>query len=381
MSKTLLPSGCYDLLPPLARQESQLSSALLSVFESFGYEQVSPPMLEYSENLLSGRGAALSPQTFRVMDPGAGKVMGFRPDITLQIARIAGSRLAAAPRPLRLSYNGLILRMQGEQFKDDRQLRQTGIELIGAASPEADAEVILVAGMALKKAGINTLSIDLNLPGIVGALLASEKLDNNQLKILFDAVAHKDVSTIRSIPFSFQETLIGLIQSAGPAATALTTIERLELPDIARRSVRDLREVVSILTESGYPEWTLTIDAAESRGFAYHSGISFSIFVPGAACEVGRGGRYRIEGATEAQSSEATGFTLYVETLRSLLPEPKRGKRLFLAEYIGRDRIAQLQAEGYITVCALSEYGTGEDEAKRLGCDFMFKGNKIHELK
>src|ERR1700676_719395 len=99
MSKTLLPTGCYDLLPPQARQESELSSALLSVFESFGYEQVAPPLLEYSESLLSGRGASLSPQIFRVMDSGTHKVMGLRADITLQIARIAASRLAHAARP------------------------------------------------------------------------------------------------------------------------------------------------------------------------------------------------------------------------------------------------------------------------------------------
>src|ERR1700722_15652438 len=100
MTKTLLPTGCYDLLPPQARQESELSSALLSVFESFGYAQVSPPLLEYSDGLGAGRGAARSPQIFRVMDPEAHKVMGLRADITLQIARIAVSRLGHAPRPL-----------------------------------------------------------------------------------------------------------------------------------------------------------------------------------------------------------------------------------------------------------------------------------------
>ena len=179
MPKTLLPAGCYDLLPPFARQESELSTALLGVFESFGYQQVSPPLLEYSESMLAGRGAGLASQIFRVIDPDTNKVMGIRADITLQIARIAASRLIQQPKPLRLSYNGLILRMQGEQLKGDRQLRQAGIELIGAASPEADAEVILVAAAALEKSGIHEFSIDLNLPGIVSSLLASERLDNN----------------------------------------------------------------------------------------------------------------------------------------------------------------------------------------------------------
>ncbi len=244
---------------------------MLSVFEGFGYEQVSPPLLEYSESLLAGRGASLSPKIFRVMDPGAHKVMGIRADITLQIARIAASRLAHAPRPLRLCYNGLILRMQGEQLKAERQLRQAGIELIGAASPDADAEVILVAAEALKKAGITQLSIDLNLPGIVGSLLASEKLSNEQAEKLFAAVKHKDVSTLKTLSFGYRDTLIGLIASAGPADAAMTAIGRLDLPESARRQLRDLQEVVELLKEAGGPQWTLTIDVTENRGLAFLS--------------------------------------------------------------------------------------------------------------
>lgn len=380
MSKTLLPTGCYDILPPQARQESILSSALLSVFESFGYEQVSPPLLEYSENLLAGRGAVLSPQIFRVMDPGAHKVMGLRADITLQIARIATSRLAMAPRPLRLCYNGLILRMQGEHMGGARQLRQAGIELIGASSPEADAEVILVAAAALKRAGISKLSIDLNLPGIVPALLVSEKLDSDQAQALLAAVAHKDVSTIASLPFSYRDSLIALMRCAGPAKAALTTIERLELPDSAREQCRDLQDVVSILTANGDPDWTLTIDATENRGLSYHSGISFSIFVPGASYEVGRGGRYRIEGDKRAPDTEATGFTLYVETLRDLLPPPAAARRVFVSDGIGIAETDALREKGYVAVFALSEYGKGEDEAKRLGCSHMYNNGKINEL-
>ncbi|MDE3016710.1 MAG: ATP phosphoribosyltransferase regulatory subunit [Pseudomonadota bacterium] len=377
MAKTLLPTGCYDLLPPQARQESELSAALLSAFESFGYEQVSPPLLEYSDSLLAGRGAALSQQTFRVMDPLAHKVMGLRPDITLQIARIAASRLSHAARPLRLCYNGLILRMRDEQ-RHDRQLRQAGIELIGAASPDADAEVIVVAAEALKRAGVTQLTIDLNLPGIVGSLLASEKLDNEQAERLFAAVAHKDISAIKAMSFAYRDSLVGLMQSAGDADKALAAINRLDLPDGARRQCRDLQEVITILRQCSNDR-TLTVDATESRGLAYHSGISFSMFVPGATREVGRGGRYRIDGSG-AQDTEATGFTLYVETLRGLLPEPQRGKRVFIPEHIGSADAAKLRSEGYVTIYALSEYGRGEDEARRLGCGFIFKDGKVKVL-
>ena len=195
--KTLLPSGCYDFLPPYARQESEISGKLLSIFEQFGYEQVSPPLIEYSDNLLSGRGNSLSSQIFRVMDSASNKVMGIRADITMQVARIARTRLAHAPRPLRLCYNGLIMRMNGEQLNPNRQLHQAGIELIGASSAQADAEVIIVAAEALKKVGIKKISIDLNLAEIVPSLLATEKLEEEQARDLLAAIAHKDVAALR----------------------------------------------------------------------------------------------------------------------------------------------------------------------------------------
>ena len=380
MSKALLPVGCYDVLPPYARQESELSATLLSTFESFGYEQVSPPLLEYSDSLLSGRGAALSSQMFRMMDPGAHKMMGLRPDMTLQIARIATSRMSESPRPLRLCYNGLILRMQGEQLRGDRQLRQAGIELIGATSPEADAEVILVAVEALKRAGIKNLSIDLNLPGIVGALLAEEKMDNEQLQSLLQAIMHKDQSMVRALSFKHRDTLISLMQCAGEAEKAIAAIEKLKLPESARRQYQSLKEVLRLLEAAKSPDWAITIDATEQRGFAYHNGISFSIFVAGAACEVGRGGRYRIENTANTLDAEATGFTLYVETLRDLLSEPQRGKRIFVPEGIASKEISKLRADGYVTVLALSEYGNDEEEARRLGCEFMYKNEKVKTL-
>jgi ATP phosphoribosyltransferase regulatory subunit len=381
MTKSLLPSGCYDLLPPHARQESELSYKLLSVFESFGYEQVSPPLLEYSDSLLSGRGSFISSQIFRVMDPTAHKVMGIRSDITLQIARIAVTRLNHSPRPLRLCYNGLILRMQPEQLRNDRQLHQAGIELIGAATAEADAEVIIVAAEALNKVGVKKISIDLNLPSIVGSLLAAEKFEEAELQTLLNAIAHKDISTIRNISFSYRDTLIGLLQNSGSTEFVLDTIERLDLPDRARRQFNDLKQVVEILRKRNNPDWTITIDSTEKRAAAYHSGISFSIFVDGVACEVGRGGRYKIEGENAKHDIEATGFTLYVETLLDILPNATREKRVLISSGINNLTANKLREDGFVTIYALTEYGNCNIEAKRLGCDYIYKDNEITELK
>lgn len=357
-----------------------MSHTLISVFESFGYEQVSPPLLEYSDSLLSGRGGALSSQIFRVMDTSANKVMGIRADITPQISRIAMTRLNHEPRPLRLCYSDIIARAQGDNLSKDRQLRQAGIELIGASSAEADAEVIIVAAEALKEIGIGKISIDLNLPGIISTLLAAEKFEEEQLQHLLNAISHKDIARVASFSFSYRDTLIGLLQNSGAADTALPAIERLELPDSARKQCSELRQVVEILKNRNNPDWAITIDTTENRGIGYHSGISFSIFVEGVASEVGRGGRYKITCENAKMDSEATGFTLYVKPLLNIAPNHARPKRVLISGGIGDNSAEKLRSEGFVIVYALSEYGVCQTEAKRLACDFLYKDGKLLEI-
>ncbi len=128
----LLPAGLRDLLPPDADTEAAAMELLMAAFAGHGYQRVQPPLIEFEESLLAGSGAAVSDQTFRLLDPDSHRMMGVRADTTPQVARIATTRLAAAPRPLRLSYAGLCLRVRGSQLDPDRQVAQAGIELIGA---------------------------------------------------------------------------------------------------------------------------------------------------------------------------------------------------------------------------------------------------------
>ncbi|MDX2072891.1 MAG: ATP phosphoribosyltransferase regulatory subunit [Alphaproteobacteria bacterium] len=380
--KTLLPSGCYDVLPPRARQESQLSSALLDFFAAYGYAQVAPPLLEYSDSLLSGRGVRLSSQMFRVMDPTAHRVMAIRPDITLQIARIASGQMKDAPRPLRLCYNGLILRLSGEQLKNDRQLRQAGIELIGVDSPAADAEVILIAAWALARVGVAKFTIDINLPSIVAALVAGDTLTAEQAQALQTALTHKDTAALAALPLAYKKSLVALVENAGDARKVMQVIDGLDLPVGARALCDHLREVVRHIEGQQEDACTLTIDATESQGYAYHSGIGFTIFAPGVAHEVGRGGRYRIDGPRSGSEAiahtheEATGFTLYVETLRSLLPSPAKPPQVLVAAGTSKSDCEKLHAQGYLTL-----YAQGGDDlktqAKILGCTQIFEKGKL----
>src|ERR1700760_2110239 len=160
----LLPAGLADLLPPDAAREADAIDVAIKRFAAFGYDRVKPPMVEFEESLLGGPGAALASQTFRLMDPVSQRMMGVRPDMTVQVARIAVTRLKHEPRPLRLSYGGTVIRVRGGQLKPERQFAQVGTELIAVNSSAADAEAVLLAVDALRATGVEALSVDLNLP-------------------------------------------------------------------------------------------------------------------------------------------------------------------------------------------------------------------------
>jgi ATP phosphoribosyltransferase regulatory subunit len=174
---SLLPIGLSDLLPPDAEYETHITEALMRSFASYGYDRVKPPLVEFEEILLGGSGVTTEKQTFRIMDPVSQRMLGVRADMTMQIARIASTRLGDIKRPIRLSYAGQVLRVKGSDLRPKRQFAQIGAELIGSNSFRADAEVILMTIDALESVGISNLSVDLCIPKLLTHIFTDFKID------------------------------------------------------------------------------------------------------------------------------------------------------------------------------------------------------------
>src|SRR3954452_19772928 len=215
--RALLPAGLRDLLPPDAETEAASVESLMEVFASHGYQRAKPPLLEFEDSLLAGSGAAVSEQTFQLMDPVSQRMMGLRADTTPQVARIATTRLAHAPRPLRLSYAGQCLRVRGTQLAPDRQIAQAGIELIGCDNPAADAEIVLVGAEALASVGLTRTSFDLTLPALVPALLDDAGFTGATRAALARALDRKDSAAVVRHGGRLAPTLTDLLLAAGPA--------------------------------------------------------------------------------------------------------------------------------------------------------------------
>ncbi len=383
----LLPAGLVDLLPPEAEFEASVMTGLIAAFGAYGYDRVKPPLIEFEDNLLGGAGAALAPQTFRLMDPVSQRMLGVRADMTLQIARIATSRLAELPRPLRLSYAGQVLRVKGTSHRPERQFGQVGAELIGSSSSRGDAEVIVMAAKALRALGLSGLSVDLGLPTLVRALFKTLNLSGTEagdkLRVALD---QKDAAAIAAIPGIPVELFESLIAATGPADRAMAALRKLRLPDEAARELDQLDAVIAAVRSNG-PDLTLTVDPVEFRGFEYHVGVTFTLFAEGVRGELGCGGRYRVGVADQSTGADAhetgepaTGFTLYVDALLSALPRPQQSKRVYLPAGASVGVADRLRAEGWIVVEAFDEGATETDDARHLRCTHIFANGAIHPI-
>jgi ATP phosphoribosyltransferase regulatory subunit len=281
-------------LPPDAEHEARIIEKLVQVFAAHGYERVKPPLVEFETSLLGGAGQAMANRTFRVMDPVSRRMMGVRADMTLQIARIATTRLARAGRPLRLAYAGEVLRVSGSQLSPEREFVQVGAELIGSAVARADAEAVLLAVAALRGVGVERLSVDLMIPPLVPALLQAAGLDADTAGTLRQALDRKDRAAVAAVGGVLARTLLDLMTATGTAEQGVQVLSALEQTGQAGPLLARLIEVVALIRDDA-PDLALTIDPVENRGFEYHSGISFSLFARGVRGELGRGGRYLAE--------------------------------------------------------------------------------------
>jgi ATP phosphoribosyltransferase regulatory subunit len=372
-SKSLLPNGLRDGLPPDAGHEADIHNLVLGTFAARGYERVEPPLVEFEESLLNGAGEALALSTFRLMDPVSQRMMGVRADMTPQIARIATTRLQKAPRPLRLSYGGPVLRVRGNPLQPDREFRQAGVELIGSDESAADCEVMLLAFEALKKAGVRQLSIDLTLPTLVPGVCAELSLDPAIVRRIRVALDRKDAAAILAIGGKAATMLGRLLEAAGPVEKALPALEAASLPPGPAAERARLIAVADVLRREA-PDLDITVDPVENRGFEYHSGLSFTFFARGVRGELGCGGRYLAGHASEP----STGFSLFLHNLLRAVTFPPPAKRLLLPPAASEAEGAAFRAQGWVTVSGLAAIASLETEARRLLCShYLVDGSPV----
>jgi len=321
VDRWLLPDGIEEVLPPEAARIEIARRQVLDLFQSWGYELVVTPHIEYLESLLTGAGQDLDQRTFKVVDPQSGRLMGFRADFTPQVARIDAHTLRREG-PSRLCYAGSVLHAQPRALSTSRSPIQLGAELYGDASPTSDVEVISLMLATLQLTDVADVHMDLGHVGIYRGLARAAGLSGAVEQQLFDALQRKSVDEVQALtadlPKDLGNMLRALVELCGGREVLAEARVRLgRAPASVLAALDDLLAIADRLA-SRYPELPLYFDLGELRGYNYHTGVVFAVFVPGEGQSIAQGGRYDDIGADFGRARPATGFSTDLKTLVTL---------------------------------------------------------------
>jgi len=318
-----LPEGMEEWLPPDSWRQEDLRRRLLDFYRRRGYELIVTPLVEHLDALLTGTGSDLEQQTFKLIDPASGRLLGLRADMTPQAARIAARRYADR-KVVRLCYLGTVLRTRPDSLGGARAPRQVGCELFGEAGVAADIEILQIMLETLKRAAVPDVHLDLGHVGIYRAIAAKLGLAAEDEAALFDILQRKsqpDLSDfgraqrLEARALAALEQLMDLNGDVTVVKRARATLSKLgtgvgRCLDTLEQTVRALRR--------RFPKVPVHVDLAELRGYRYQTGMVFAAFAPGHGRELARGGRYDGVGREFGVPRPATGFSADLNELLRL---------------------------------------------------------------
>ena len=373
MQNWLLPEYIQDMLPDEAQHVELMRAEVIDLLRKWGYQLVSPPLLEYVESLLIDGGAEkhlagqpndMDLRTFKLVDQLSGRTLALRADITPQVARI-DAHLLNRQGVTRLCYAGSVLHTIPAGLNRTRELLQIGAELYGHSGIESDLEIQQLMLQSLTLIGVQNVHLDLGHVGVFRALVEHARLDANLESDLFAALQSKDSTTLQNL-------VADLDAESRAAMMVLPTLygDCHEVLGRARGLLPKLPEIVSALADlqavaDKLHVASLGIDLADLRGYHYHSGMVFAAYHAGSHDAIALGGRYDDLGKSFGRARAATGFSMDLRQLYRLLPT-KAAKFAIRAPYFDdialSAEIAKLRASGEAVVVTLPGSGDYPDE-------------------
>ncbi len=319
----LLPEHIEDILPAEAARIEVLRRGILDLFFKFKYELVMPPLVEFTDSLLTGTGHDLDLRTFKLVDQLSGRMMGVRADITPQVARI-DAHLLNRKGVTRLCYCGSVLHARPAGPGATREPIQIGAEIFGHAGIASDLEIQSLLCQALAAAGVKGARMDVGHVAVFRSLVQAAGIGHELEVELFEALQKKDVPALKILTRRTDaktRAALLLLPDLYGGADVLEVAERKlpKLPELhkALATLRALAKACPI---------PVSFDLAELRGYHYHSGVVFDAYCDGVSGAVARGGRYDEVGKAFGRPRAATGFSIELRSLASV-PVPKTSRK------------------------------------------------------
>ena len=318
------PSGFRDVLAEEAIVRERITRSVQQLFADRGYLPIETPTLEVMDVMRAGGRLPGSP--FKFFD-SRGDLLAMRPDVTRQVARMCATRLSGVSGPLRFRYTQRVFReAESKSQAEAREVTQMGIEFIGEAGPEADAEVIGLMAEALQLAGVNRFSLAVATVGVLRELLNRSGAPAVWKAAVLEAYHASNFVELDRLTALDGEELGMDVSSVAPAyALAIRALPRIrggrEAIDRVRALVAplgcidgldDFERTFDLLAEAGLADRVL-VDFSVMSSFDYYTGIVFEAYSPYLGTELGSGGRYDNMISAYGESRPAAGFAFTLE--------------------------------------------------------------------
>lgn len=315
------PLGCRDLLAKDVRRRKALCQRILGVFDSFGFEQVQSPAVEYYQTYNRAFSNLQDRMMLKMTDENM-DLLALRLDMTVPIARLAATNLQNASLPLRLSYASDVWKARKAYSGKGAQRTDCGVELIGSND---DREILVCALEALEACALPGWTLELSdarLVDVPARMVFEKEEDRARLIELIDEKSMVELASFldgHHLTPQQRRYFISLPLLDG-SFEVLEEAMGLAFDPTTRQVLEELQHTIGFLEELGYGK-KIRLDLGKLPHLNYYTGLIFEAFVPGAASAVLSGGRYDELMASFGRNLPAVGFAFKIDALASVLED------------------------------------------------------------
>ncbi|BAW31392.1 MAG TPA: histidine--tRNA ligase [Methanothermobacter sp.] len=323
------PRGTRDFLFKDMEKRKRVEETLKKVFETYGYHEIKTPIFEDLKLFTLKSGEEIVKQIYHFKDK-ANRDLALRPELTAPVARVYLNEMRKHPKPIKMYYYGSCFRYERPQAGRFRQFWQFGCELIGAESPQAEAEVIALAEHGLRKLGLEEFRLHIGHLGILRGILEDAGIKGKQQDKIMGLIDKGDVKELQDhlekirIDKDAEKLLLSLIDMKGSLEVLGVVEDLIGGCELAMESLDDLKELIKLLDDFKVENYKLDLGIA--RGLDYYTGIVFEIYVPslGAQKQVCGGGTYNLIELFSGEKLQSTGFAFGFDRLITALEKQEK---------------------------------------------------------
>ncbi len=317
----LTPEGTRDLIFDECAALRNVGDRLRGIFMSRGYTEVITPGLEFFD-VFNNKSRHYSQEELYKLTDGKGRLMVMRPDSTLPIARLIGTRLSGSPLPLKLFYNQTIYRANPKESGRDDEFFQSGIEIIGGETMRADMEALSVAAEVMESFEAEDYRVETGDSGFFTELASKLDLSEKEHDELREYMLGKNYPALDELLGRYGDNRYAA--AVGKLARLFGGKEVIEeaarvLPEEVQPRLTRLSKVFDNISALGIGG-KVTVDLGMvSKSQDYYTGIVFKGYVTGYGMPVLSGGRYDKVLADFGADIPATGFAVNENAVASAL--------------------------------------------------------------